>query len=194
MSGPKILSKRLSLRPMKSKDIFLYTDLLSDKETMELMGGPPLTNLLDVKDEVEKKKYEYERGISIFWVITIKDENEFVGFVRIVSYQSNYFEASYKSMGELMYSSEFLSYIDKENGWEIDYAILKDYRGHGIMSEAIQTVLEYCQENNLSPIYAKVNKLTNKATVNILKKYFFKELLPQVGFKGEPGMIYKWQI
>lgn len=157
-----------------------------------MFGGPPVTNDLEIKNIVEITRKEFEKGISIFWGITFTDEKEFIGFIRLMSYNSEYFDASFESMGHLRYSYELLNYIDKTNGWEIDYAILKEYRGQGIMTETIEYVLEFCNQKQIYPIYAKVNNLSNKATVKVLLKNESKKLLPQLNREGEMGMIYKW--
>ena len=188
----KIKTDRLILREIKSKDIFGYSELFADRETMEQFGGPPLTNDLELKNVIEIKRKEYERKISIFWVVTLIDEKEFAGFIRLMSYNSYYFDASFEAMGDLKNSPELLEYIDKDNGWEIDYALLKEYRNKGIMTETLSAVKNFCINNNISPLYAKVNSLSNKATVSVLSKNGFSEHLPQANREGNLGMIYKW--
>lgn len=193
MAAPKLTTDRLTLREIKSKDIFAHTELFSDKETMKLFGGPVITNDLEIKDVIENKRREFENGTATFWVITLTEEKEFIGFIRLMSYSSYYFDTSFSVMGEMKNSSEFLQYIDK-NGWEIDYALLKDYREKGIMTEAMNAVLHYCNINGISPLYAKVNSLTNSATVGLLKKSGFIDHLPQANQDGGLGMIYRWTI
>ena len=188
----KIITERLTLREIKSKDIFGYSELFSDKETMEQFGGPTINNDLEIKNVIETKRKEFEDGASIFWTITETDEKEFIGFVRLMSYNSYYFDASFESMGNLRNSPELLNYIDKENGWEIDYALLKNFRNQGLMTEAISAIQNFCTENNITLIYAKVNSLTNIATVSVLLKNGFSEHLPQANREGGLGMIYKW--
>lgn len=204
---PKLLTERLILREIKGNDIFGYYEILSDPQTMKLFGGPFLTNDLDNKDFVQRMKSEREKEISYFWTITLKEEKEFVGFVRLMSYNSGYYDASFISNGEQRFDTDFLKYIDRANGWEIDYALIKSQRNKGIMREAVGAVLEFCKTENLTPIYAKVNSMTNTATVKVLRQHSFKEHLPQVDPKllekydaktivenNEMGMIFKWTI
>lgn len=189
----KIVTDHLTLREIKAKDVFGYSELFTDKETMDLFGGPAVTNDLEIADVIQNKRKEFESGVSIFWTITETEEREFIGFVRLMSYKSYYFDASFESMGELRNSPELLNYIDRENGWELDYALLKDFRNKGFMSEAISAVLDYCKANSINMIYAKVNSLVNKATTAVLLKNDFIEHLPQANRKGGLGMIYKWE-
>ena len=202
---PKLLSERLILREMKGNDIFGYFEIRSDPETMKLFDGPILTNDLINKDFVQQMKTEREHNISYFWSIVLKEEKEFIGFVHLMSYKSNYYDASFSAIGEYIYDSEFLKYFDRENGWEINYAILKSQRNKGIMKEAVGAILEFCQLENISPVYAKVNHMTNIATVKVLKYHNFQDHLPQIDQKllekydaetivknKEFGMIFKW--
>lgn len=189
----KLVTNNLTLREIKAKDVFGYSELFADKETMDLFGGPTVNNDLEISDVIATKRKEYENGTALFWTITETEEREFIGFVRLMSYDSYYFDASFSSMGELRNSPELLNYIDKENGWEIDYALLKEFRNKGFMSEAISTVLDYCTTNSIRVIYAKVYSMENKATTAVLLKNDFVEHLPQANQKGGLGMIYKWE-
>ena len=189
----KIITENLTLREIKAKDIFGYSELFADKETMDLFGGPTVNNDLEISDLIATKRKEFENGTAIFWTITETEEREFIGFIRLMNYKSYYFDASYSSMGELRNSPELLNYIDKENGWEIDYALLKEFRNKGFMTEAISAVQAYCKANSIVVGYAKVNSIENKATTAVLLKNDFADHLPQANQKGGLGMIYKWE-
>ena len=186
----KLISENLILREIKSKDIFAYSELFSDTETMALFGGPTINNVLDLKNVIPNKQKEAELNQALFWSITEKEDREFIGFIRLMNYESIYFNLSYEIMGSLKDSPEFSKYIQRK-GWEIDYALLPNYRNKGIMSESIRLVIKYCFENNLKPIYAKVNNVSNKSTINVLIKNGFGEHLPLQNQNGELGMIYK---
>ena len=201
---PKLTTSRLILREIKGNDLFGYYEIRSDKATMQLLGGPILTNDFELKNFVEQMKHERENGISYFWTIVLKEEKEFIGFVRLMSYKSNYYDASFSALGEHKFDSEFLKNFDRENGWEIDYALLIDQRNKGIMKEALGAVLEFCQLENINPVYAKVSHMTNIATVRVLKHHKFQDHLPQIDQRlfekynletiiknNEFGMIYK---
>lgn len=189
----KIITEHLTLREIKAKDVFGYSELFADKETMDLFGGPTVNNDLELSDVISTNREEFENETAIFWTITETVEKEFIGFIRLINYKSHYFDASYSSMGELRNSPEFLNYIDKENGWEIDYALLKKFRNKGFMTETISAVQDYCRVNSICVIYAKVNSLENKATIAVLLKNDFAEHLPQANEKNGLGMIYKWE-
>lgn len=204
---PKLTTERLILREIKGNDIFGIYEIMSDAETMKLFGGPILTNDLQIKDYVQLMKSEREEGISYFWSITLREEKEFVGFVRLMSYNSYYYDFAFSSLGEARFDNEFLEYFDRSKGWEIDYALIRHQRNKGIMFEAIGTVLEFCKTQNICPIYARVNSMANLPTVKILRRHNFQEHLPQVApillenngaktiiKKNEIGMIFKWTL
>lgn len=192
MSTPKLKSERLILRAIKSNDIFGYSEIFSDEETMQLFGGPTKRSDLEMVDVVSRMRKERENNISFFWSIVPKDNLEFAGFIRLMNYQSKYFDSSFQAMGAKRNSNEFMSYINR-NGWETDYALLKRFRGQGIMSEALKMVINFTKDEGLSPIYAKVNSIENKATIGVLMNNRFQDLLPQMNEKGGLGMIYKFE-
>lgn len=193
MSLEKITSNNLTLREIKSKDMFAYSELFSDEETMELFGGTLVKNLLDVKNVVKNIQNDFIENKAIFWSITENEDREFIGFVRLMNYESDYFDISFEVMGDLKDSSEFNKYIGRK-GWEIDYALLRDFRGKGIMTESLIAVLNFCENNKLLPLFAKVTSNLNKPTIKVLEKCGFKEHLPTQNPKeGGLGMIYKYR-
>ena len=178
MTTPKLISDKLLLREIKSNDIFGYYEIVSDAETMQQFGGPTVENDLERKDTVMRMKVEREQNISYFWTITLRGEKEFIGFIRMFSYNSNYYDLSFSAMGEQRFNEDFLKEIDRNNGWEIDYALLKNHRNKGIMKEALSLVLDFCSENNISPVYAKINSLKNQPSEKVLVANSFKRLMP----------------
>jgi RimJ/RimL family protein N-acetyltransferase len=204
---PKLSTEKLILREIKINDLFGIYEIMSDDETMKLFGGPVLTNDLEIKDFIQIVKSEREDGISYFWSIILREEKEFVGFIRLKSYNSKYYDSAFSSIGTHRFDNEFVKYFDRTNGWEIDYALTKSQRNKGIMREAVGAVLEFCTSENISPLYARVNSIKNSATVKILRYHGFEDHLPQVDpillktygakkiiKKNEMGMIFKWII
>lgn len=183
---PKLSTQRITLREIKANDIFGFYEILSDKETMSQFGGPVMDNDIDRKDIVTRMKVEREKNISYFWSIIQQEEKEFIGFVRLYSYNSDYFELSFSAMGDHINDEEFLSQVDRLNGWEIDYALQPKFRNKGIMSEAVELVINYCNENSILPVYAKVNSLKNEASVKVLLNNSFDKLMPLI---ADPSIL-----
>lgn len=202
---PKLTTNRCILREIKGNDLFGYYEILSDPDTMSLLGGPALTNDLVNINFVDRMKVERENGICFFWTITLKEEREFIGYTKLMSYNSGYYDASFSANGEHKFDFEFQKYFDRASGWEIEYALIKSQRNKGIMREAVGAVLEFCASSNIFPIYAKVYSMKNIATVKVLKHHNFQKHLPQIDEKlrekydletivknKEFGMIFKW--
>lgn len=190
MNTPKFKTQRLILRGIKSDDLFGYSEILSDLETMRLFGGATLRNDLEIIDLVDTIRKERERNISFFWSIIPKIEKEFAGFVRLMNYESIYFDTSYQSMGDYKNSLDFSKYINRK-GWEIEYVLLKKFRRNGFMTETLNAILEFASNEKLFPIYAKVNSIDNLATIKLLQKNTFLEVLPLMSKDGKLGMIYE---
>jgi RimJ/RimL family protein N-acetyltransferase len=150
-----------------------------------------MNNVLELKNVIVDKKNEANQNKALFWSITEVEEKEFIGFIKLMNYKSYYFDLSYNLMGSLKDSPEFSKYIQRE-GWEMEYALLTDSRGKGIMTKSIDLVLKFCVSNNLKQIYAKVNSMSNKPSIGVLLKNRFKQHLPLQNQNGELGMIYKF--
>lgn len=188
---PKISNSRILLREIKSNDIFGYYNIFSDAETMSQFGGPVQINDLERRDIVSRKRIENQEGILFCWSVILLEENEFVGFIQLMSYNSFYFDLSFSAIGDAKFNEGFLKVVDRNNGWEIEYALLKEYRNQGIMSDAISMVLNFCDSKKISPIYAKVNSLKNEASVKILLNNSFQPLMPLV---ADPSLLNEKNI
>ena len=182
----------MTLREIKIKDIFGYSELFSDRETMRLFSGRELTNDLDIKNIVISTREDNNNGDLISWTVTETPMNEFIGFIRLMSYNSHHFEKSYGAIEGLAKWDKFIGSIDRRNGWELDYAILNNYRNKGFMSEALSAILLFCDTNGIKPLYAKVNGAENKATISVLLKNGFSKHSQQLTGEGDSKMLYTW--
>ncbi len=63
--------------------------------------------------------------------------------------------------------------------WEIQYWLNHNWHRKGIMTEAVQAVVEYFESNGIAPLMAKTN-LTNTASQALLKKFSDPQYPPQV--------------
>lgn len=187
MKAPKFISERLILRAIKANDIFDIAEIVSDKETSELFGGIEKENDLYMFNFVELIQEDRQANTSFFWSITMKENLDFIGFIRLISCQS---EDS--NINNLLYLEGYTDSTDN-NGWEIDYVLLKPYRGNRYMSESINVILNFAINERLLPMYARVQSVKNKSSIAILKKYGFKDLFPITNVKNEIGMLYKFE-
>ena len=203
---PRFSTDRLVVREFKNKDLFECYELFSNSETMNLFGGSTKNTEFFHGDFGASIQEETKAEILHFWSVTLKDENIFIGFIRLMSYASYYYDVSFSSLGDQRYSTESLNYFDRKNGWEIDYALVPDMRNKGLMREAVGEILEFCANSKKYPIYAKVNSIKNTSTIKLLLHFNFKAHLPMIDTtrlnldmmdkifqEKDYGMIYKWQ-
>jgi len=193
MITQKLKTNRLILRGIKSDDVFGCFEILSDTETMILYGGVGLSSDLEIANFISTIRKQEADNIGFFWSIITQLDKEFIGFIKLMNYESSYFDMSYAAMGELRNSPEFKEYVDRK-GWEINYVLLKEYRGFGYMTEAINAIVEFATIENLNPIYAKVVSISNKSTIRVLQKNNFSELIQTISDDSQMGMLYKRDI
>lgn len=62
----KLVTDNLTLREIKAKDVFGYSELFADKETMDLFGGPTVNNDLEISDVIATKEKNMKMGLHYF--------------------------------------------------------------------------------------------------------------------------------
>ena len=123
-------TERLMLRPFKEEDLQDFFEYASVPDVGEAAG------------------WKHHRDIAMSGKILdlfIKDKKTFA----IVYKQNN------KVIGSLgIEKSQFpRTYCPGETARDIGYVLSKEYWGHGLMSEAVKRVIEYCfKELNLDPL------------------------------------------
>lgn len=143
---PELRSERLLLRSLRKdddEDIFFFR---SDSRILEFIDMPPATSIDEAQAFIDKINIAVENGISIYWVISLPDENKFIGTICLWNIS-----------------------IENSSG-EIGYVLHPDYQGKGIMHEAVIKVLEFgfkkmklkSIEANLSPKNLKSVKVLEK--------------------------------
>lgn len=175
----RIETENLVLRKLKLEDLFGYYEFKSDFDTMQLFGGRSIHYDKELQDFITFINEDSSKGNLLFWTITLKGMNEFIGFFRAIKYDSHLFGQSFYEVEKYAESTEFKISVDRKNGWEIDYALLPKFRGKGIMSEAADAILKYMlRDLYIKVIYAKVASIKNESSIKVLKKNLFTELFP----------------
>lgn len=71
--------------------------------------------------------------------------------------------------------------LDKDKHlYEIGIHIAQEYRGKGIGKEAMRLLMEYCKQNGVKKLYAKVNP-KNEISMKLLDKTGFKPVYVLMG-------------
>ena len=93
--------------------------LRSDEQVNKFLDRPKSVNINDAKNFIEKILDAVKSNQSIYWAITLKDEDTLIGTI-------------------CMWNISF-----ENNMAEIGYELHPDFQGKGLMQEAISTVTDY---------------------------------------------------
>ena len=147
---PKLTTERLILRDPMEKDKQPMYDIHADPEVMRYYGVELYASLDKAQEHLDWLLKLHREDIGLRWVITLKDEDQYIGDVG------------------------FYDYEKKHNRAEIGYILAQPYWGKGIMTEAIKAVLDYgFNEMRLNRIQALIDP-RNEASKRVAEKHGFK--------------------
>lgn len=116
---PNLETERLLLRRVVNKDVEQIFALRSDKEVMKYIPRPLVKTKDDALAHITMIDEKIETNEGINWAITIKNNDKLIGIIGLYRIQPEHFRA------------------------EIGYMLLPEYHGKGIVSEAINEVVNY---------------------------------------------------
>jgi ribosomal-protein-alanine N-acetyltransferase len=146
-SFPQLQTDRLGLRALTVEDSAAIFQDLADADVARFLVKP-YTDLQQAKNLVKALIDEYQQGIGLTWVLTIKETQTFVGTC------SYWFKASAQA--------------------EVQFEIAKQFWGKGLMREALQAIIRYGFEGlGLDEIEAYVS-LENQRARTLLTALGFK--------------------
>ena len=145
-------SDRLVLRQIIPDDVKEIFALRSNAEIMKYVPRPLCTNLDDAMTLIKMMKTKLETNEGLNWGITLKGNNTLIGFIGHYRIQWEHFRS------------------------EIGYMVLPEFQGKGIVSEAIQLIIEYgFSVMNMHSLEAVIDP-DNAASARVLEKNnFIKE-------------------
>lgn len=160
---PILHTERLTLRQMTIKDAEDFYILRSDKDTMQYIPRPLAANVGEVRRLITVFKRSHQKNESINWAITLKDDNKMIG-----------------SIG-------FVRITPEHHRGEIGYILNPDFRGLGIMQEALHAVTKFGFEDlHFHKIEAIIDP-QNISSKHVLEKANFKKeghLIENYYFEG----------
>lgn len=116
----KIETERLILRPFRLEDCpKMFENWASDDDVTRFLTWTSHRSITDTENVVNLWTSEYNRNDTYHWVIILKRTNEPIGSIAVVNYNA---------------SSEYA---------EMGYCMGKYWWGMGIMTEALDAVLDY---------------------------------------------------
>jgi len=148
-SFPELITERLSLRQLRmedAKEIFL---LRSDEKVNELIDRVTATSIEDAYQYINKIITAQNNGESVQWVITLKDDPKLIGTI------------------------VYWHIVKEKDEAEVGYELLPQYRGKGIMQEALLKVIEYGFNTLKLKTIVADPKAVNLSSVKLLEKCGF---------------------
>ena len=145
-------SDRLVLRQIIPDDVKEIFALRSNAEVMKYVPRPLCTTVNEAMDLVNIMQQRLETNEGINWAITLKGNNKLIGYIGHYRIQWEHFRS------------------------EIGYMLSPEQQGKGIVSEAIQLIIEYgFSVMNMHSLEAVIDP-DNAASARVLEKNnFIKE-------------------
>ena len=148
-SFPNLETERLLLRRVNNNDIKEVLALRSNPETMKYIPRPLVKNDDEALEHIAMIETKIENNEGINWAITLKDNPKLIGLIGHYRIKPEHYRS------------------------EIGYMILPEFNGKGIVTEAVQEVVNYGFEAmQLHSIEAVIDP-DNIASAKVLEKNNF---------------------
>ncbi|MCL1656870.1 MULTISPECIES: GNAT family N-acetyltransferase [Elizabethkingia] len=159
---PILKTERLTLRQLSIDDHQDIFALRSDLEINEFLGR----QICETKEEaisfINKVNDNIKEGNSFYWAVTLAESNTVVGTICLFDLSA------------------------EDDSCEIGYELMTRFQGQGIMTEAVQTVIDYVFHTlKLKKILA-VTHYKNQSSTNLLLKFDFVKSIET--YKEDPEL------
>ncbi|MFT7613050.1 MAG: ribosomal-protein-alanine N-acetyltransferase [Parvicellaceae bacterium] len=146
---PNLRTKRLSLRAPQTADGPEVLMLRSDEIVNQFVKRPKPANLVDAVKFIDKLNGQYENDASIYWVINSTPNTKMIGSICLWNFSE-----------------------DRKTA-ELGYDLHPDYYSQGIMTEAMNRIVEFGFDSlQLNSIEAFTQD-NNVASIKLLEKNDF---------------------
>lgn len=168
MAVPTLKTERLVLRPLQHSDLDDLFEYAQDSDVYKMGMWQPYDSLEEARKHLDELLTFYMKGL-MWWAIEYKADRKMIGRIELTD-------------------------IDRDDKHaEISYALNKRYWRQGIMSEAMDCIINYAfDEMKLNRLYART--LTdNESSCKLLEKFGFQregQLREHSQVKGYPEDIY----
>ncbi|MBY0124358.1 GNAT family N-acetyltransferase [Bacillus sp. S/N-304-OC-R1] len=159
---PQLETKRITLRKLQLNDAPSMFDYFSKDEVTKYYDLETFTSIKQAEDLIERLLFRYENKKQIRWAIVWKETGQFIGTCGFHAIEEEHWKA------------------------EIGYELHPDFWGKGIMSEVINSVIQYGFNeiglNRIEAFYdpenissARVLEKNGFEYEGLLKKRFFEK-------------------
>jgi|SRR5690554_3796032 len=148
---PIINTERLTLKTFSPKDVDNFFNLRSDEDFMMYLGLHPLKKKSAARDRIRDIIQDFNSAEGLSWKIALKGEDELIGYIGFWTISYRHFRA------------------------EIGFGLDEKFQHKGLMSEAMEAVVNYGFETlGLHSIKADVDP-NNESSIQLLLANNFKK-------------------
>ena len=148
---PLLETGRLRLRPLHRQDAFDLLALRTDPDVMRYMDVKPFRSVQEARQWIATYRQRFRKKKSLVWALATKSDDRFIGY------------------------AGFWRMMPEQLRAEIAYAILPSDWGKGLMSEAMQAMLDFgFQQLRVHSIEANINP-ENLRSRKLLEKFGFSQ-------------------
>jgi ribosomal-protein-alanine N-acetyltransferase len=149
---PNLETNRLKLRRLKSEDVSEILALRSNPEIMKFIPRPLITTKEEALEFISGMDTNINNNSVINWAITTKEEDSLIGMIGFYRMKPENYRA------------------------EVGYILSAKYHGQGIITEALQRVVQFgFEEMKLNSIEAVIDPENYGSEKVVLKNNFVKE-------------------
>lgn len=146
---PVLKSERLTLRQLSLTDQQNVFALRADEEINQFLNRKPAETIEDAIRFINVINENIKNNNSVYWAITLTETREFVGTICLFDFSND------------------------KTSVEIGYELFTGFQGQGIMSEAIEKVINYVFKVLKFQKILAVTHYQNYASAKLLTKYNF---------------------
>ena len=161
---PNLETHRLNLRRLISTDVNEILALRSNPEIMKFIPRPLITTQEEALEFISAMDTNVNNNSVINWAITTKENDQLIGMIGYYRMKPENYRA------------------------EVGYILSAEYHGQGIMTEALQRVVQFgFEEMGLNSIEAVIDPENYGSEKVVLKNNFVKEghFKEQAFFEGK---------
>ncbi len=144
-----LFTKRLKLRYLKSTDIKKVFSLRSASENLKYVKRKQMKNEQEAAVFISKINKGIADNKWLYWGITEREEDEILGTITLWQFDENPYKAA------------------------LGYEMLHDLKGKGIMSEALEAIVQFGFKKLSLAFLEACTDQNNKSSIRILEKNNF---------------------
>ena len=148
---PILATERLTLRQLVINDEREIFTLRSDSEINKYLDRQLSNTIDDARNFINKVNENIDKNDSLYWAITLSGKNVLIGTICLFSFS------------------------DETDKCEIGYELLTNFQGQGIMTEALEKVIDFAFNTIKVQKIEAFFHIDNQSSIKLLEKFSFKD-------------------